>query len=109
MQLPPRPKGTDFDQRSVPAGQRGNFRNGLLFEIEQADDHASPSADVVVASIQTLAPAAVATTAATGPCDAAALGKALAALTESLESGDLDATQQHLAACEQAVADIARS
>lgn len=58
----------------------------------------------VLGSIRTITPAPDAAPAAvpSGPFDAAALGRALAALVESLESGDLDATQQHLAECEQA-------
>ena len=59
--------------------------------------------DRVVTSIRALALAPVtAPVDASGPCDLAALGKALTALTESLENGDIDATQQHLTACEQA-------
>ncbi len=59
--------------------------------------------DWVLGSIRTLAPAPIAPASApAGPCDAAALAQALAALAESLESGDLDATQQHLVACEKA-------
>lgn len=59
--------------------------------------------DRVVTSIRALALAPVtAPVDASGPCDLAALGKALTGLTESLENGDIDATQQHLTACEQA-------